>query len=51
MRVVSLGKRLLPTSKNGNLTTGQQAKLSELLKEFGSLFSDKQVEPQGANTQ
>ena len=41
MKVVSSGDEPQPTTKDTNLTTIQQAKLSELLDEFGALFSDK----------
>ena len=41
VKVVSSGEKKKPTSKNANLTTIQQAQLSELLEEFGALFSDK----------
>ena len=41
VKVISSGEKPYPTSKNANLTTGQQAKLSELIEEFGALFSDK----------
>ena len=41
VKVVSADEKPLPTFKNANLTIGQQAKLSELLEEFETLFSDK----------